>query len=584
MIPLLLELALKSALVAGAALCLVSLLQARPASERADILRGAVCLLLALPLLVVFGPRLPLAVLEAAPPAATTIAAPPAQPYALSIPTEVTTLTVTMWPRSAGLSAGLLLAAAWAVGGALVFGRFLIGVLSLTGWTRAGRRVEDPAWTAPLRRLPAERRPRLLSHPRVPSPLSWGLPPGVVLIGEDCLRHPDRAGAVLAHELAHVRRRDWLFLALSRVALALFWFNPLVWRLHADLIARSEDAADALALTQIDRPTYARALVGLAADFRHPAAFGMAASDHPLRKRIDRIMTDRRPLKTRPVVVAAAVGALVAAATPLAALELIRRDADVRAPVAATATTPTAAPAPLADDRTYTRVVTRTVDGRTVTWIEGDGDIPAPPAPPAPPPPPAFAPPAPPALPTPASFAPLPPVPPVPPTPPAPPQAAEGRYTYRSADSDEGRRIRDEARRAAREARAAAAHAARAGTEARAHAAPHAAAARHAHEAARHAHAAAARAHAGAARAHEAGRAGMIQGAESMIQGAANMREAAQNLRDPAYRAREIERAAARGEVVTDAELIAAAPRLAQGADEMEARAREMRARAGRGD
>ena len=45
-----------------------------------------------------------------------------------------------------------------------------------------------------------------------------------------------------------MRRKDWVFLILSRLALARFWFNPLVWRLHGELAARSEEAADADAL------------------------------------------------------------------------------------------------------------------------------------------------------------------------------------------------------------------------------------------------------------------------------------------------------------------------------------------------
>lgn len=101
--------------------------------------------------------------------------------------------------------------------------------------------------------------------------MSWGLPPGVVLIGDAQLARPECASAVMAHELAHIRRRDWLFLLLSRSALALFWFNPMVWWLHAELAARTEDAADAEALKVLDPGAYARTLIGLAAEFGQPA-------------------------------------------------------------------------------------------------------------------------------------------------------------------------------------------------------------------------------------------------------------------------------------------------------------------------
>ena len=125
-------------------------------------------------------------------------------------------------------------AALYAVGAILVLGHFLAGICTLWTWTRAGRPVTDAHWIATLDRLSdGGRRPRLVCAHEVGTPLSWGLPPGAVLIGREGLARTQDAEAVLAHEIAHIRRRDWLFLALSRLALALFWFNPLLWRLHA---------------------------------------------------------------------------------------------------------------------------------------------------------------------------------------------------------------------------------------------------------------------------------------------------------------------------------------------------------------
>jgi bla regulator protein BlaR1 len=50
--------------------------------------------------------------------------------------------------------------------------------------------------------------------------------------------------AILAHELAHVRRRDNLAAAVHMVVEVLFWFHPLVWWLGTRLVDEREQACD----------------------------------------------------------------------------------------------------------------------------------------------------------------------------------------------------------------------------------------------------------------------------------------------------------------------------------------------------
>lgn len=549
----------KSSVIAGAGLLLSSLPGIRAASDRVDVLRAAVCILLVLPLLMAFGPAFQLPLLPAAA-AEPAMASAPIWQGSVT-PVEGLSLSSTLRPPSPIE----MLIGVWGVGALVVFGRFAVGVMALWRWTRSGVPVTDQAWTRTLERLAPRRRPHLVSVSAVEAPLSWGLPPGVVLVGRTCLSRPETAGAVLAHELAHIRRGDWIFLALSRAALALFWFNPLVWLLHARLASRTEDAADAAALAVVDRQTYARALVGLAADFHHSAAVGMAANAQSLTRRINRIMTARTATRTRPLTMALAVGALVAMATPLAAVE-ITQQAPPAPPAAPSAPRAPAPPAP--------PVVPSLVA------------MPAPPAPPAPPPP--FAAPA-------------------PPAPPAPPRLQDGSRititdggrtrTYRSVEEmdpetrrayqqamEEAAAARAHAAEAREQARAARAEGARARAEARVH---HAAARDQARAATAEARAAAAeaRVHHAAAQAEvrqamARARVEMRRGADEMDRGADQMREEARRLRDPAYRARQIEENRARGQTVTDAELLALSRRLPEQADEMERQAQRMRERA----
>ncbi|KQY96514.1 M56 family metallopeptidase [Brevundimonas sp. Root1423] len=536
MIALLLSLLIKSGVVAGLALSAVWLLSGRPPSERVGLLRAAVVLLIALPVIALAGPDL--TIWLAAAPAAVS-----AEPF---VP-PMTGSAATAAPSFSLPGIPTWIALGWAVGAGILLARFVLGVLTLARWTRSSEVVSDAAWTAPLARLGGKSAPRLLATRRLASPLSWGVPPGVVLIGAAQLKQPRDAEAILAHELAHIRRRDWLFLALSRVATALFWFNPLVWLLQAELGRLSEDAADAEALRHVEPEAYARTLLGMASDFTPVAATGMTGPARSLAKRITKVMTQRRPASPRPLAMMVAVGALLAAATPLAAVELSVREERI---------------------------------------------APLPPLPPLPP----LAPAAPPAPPAPPSGVDLvaPPAPPQVPAPPAPPEAPQvanrgGTYLY---DSDEA--LTDEQRTAVAAARESAVHARAAAREARAQAAQartmaraNADISRHAERTAVHAravaeHAAQARAHAEQARTQAArhmaeARVQMRAGADEMESGARNMREEARKLRNPAYRAEQIERARERGQTVTDQQLLDAIPRMEEGADRMVEGAARMR-------
>jgi beta-lactamase regulating signal transducer with metallopeptidase domain len=526
---LLIALFVKSGLIAGTGLTLSTLVAGRPV-DRSDVLRATVMLLLLLPLAGAFGPELRLALL----PAVEPVTAAPTPLWSGTVqPAEGLTVSGSVFAPSWAE----IMAVFWSLGAVVVAGRFALGVVTLSRWTAAARPVEAPAWREAVLRHRMRKRPSLRASEQATSPLSWGLPPGVVLLDRKTLGEPQTAPAVIAHEMAHITRGDWIFLVLSRLALALFWFNPLVWIVHRQLIERSEEAADAIALGQVDRQTYARALVGLAARTA-PVPLGAAAMAAPgpaLKQRIAKIMTDT-PSRRRPAVVIAAVAALAAVATPIAALEITR-----------------------------------------AMQVQLEGTPPTPPSPPAPPSPPSqvlSAPPAPPA--PPAVDA------PEPPAPPAPPEPGEGVWFHRG--SDEGAA---EARAAAAHAREMAAHARLMALQSRAdgewsreQAEAVRAAADAARQAGEHARLAGeqARAHAEVAMreartAMANARVEMRRGADEMRRGAENMREEGRRLADPAYRAEQIERNRRNGHTITDEELRRLGPSLIRQADELELQA-----------
>jgi BlaR1 peptidase M56 len=88
----------------------------------------------------------------------------------------------------------------------------------------------------------------------------------IVLFASDWLTwSPTERRAVLAHELAHVRRRDYLVGLLAAVGRAVHFYHPLVRRLASRLRLQQELAADALAATVAGgRAAYRRSLAGMA--------------------------------------------------------------------------------------------------------------------------------------------------------------------------------------------------------------------------------------------------------------------------------------------------------------------------------
>jgi beta-lactamase regulating signal transducer with metallopeptidase domain len=71
---------------------------------------------------------------------------------------------------------------------------------------------------------------------------------------------------ILAHELAHVRRHDYLINVFQMVIEAVFYFNPAVWWISRQMRSEREACCDALAVRVTGQPlTVARALVNVAA-------------------------------------------------------------------------------------------------------------------------------------------------------------------------------------------------------------------------------------------------------------------------------------------------------------------------------
>ena len=96
--------------------------------------------------------------------------------------------------------------------------------------------------------------------------------------------------AILAHELAHIARRDWLFNLLQALIDALFYYHPAVWWISATIRAERENCCDDTAVTLTgNRLAYAKTLVrlqDLAKNAKTPAlALGIEGTPGLMRRR-----------------------------------------------------------------------------------------------------------------------------------------------------------------------------------------------------------------------------------------------------------------------------------------------------------
>ncbi len=109
---------------------------------------------------------------------------------------------------------------------------------------------------------------------------------------------PEHLRAILAHELAHIRRHDYLINLLQLLAEAAFYFNPALWWINRQIRLEREACCDHLAAQYAGGPLgYAAALASIA---RHSPALapprpalamnGPAPTPGPLLDRIHRLL------------------------------------------------------------------------------------------------------------------------------------------------------------------------------------------------------------------------------------------------------------------------------------------------------
>lgn len=195
--------------------------------------------------------------------------------------------------------------AAWAAGTCLLSLRMALGL----AWVRRLRDLPQgpaqPAWQARLDAIAVHFQLRgrvaLRLVDELESPVSAGWWRPMVLLPASLLTRMPTAliEALLAHELAHIRRHDYLVNLLQNSVEALLFYHPVVWWLSHRIRAEREQIADQLATELACAPRELACALSELSEMQHTAPrpalrIVQAANGGQLMSRIQRLLRPTR--------------------------------------------------------------------------------------------------------------------------------------------------------------------------------------------------------------------------------------------------------------------------------------------------
>ena len=192
---------------------------------------------------------------------------------------------------------------------------------------RRGCRAAPPAWRGIVNdlkaRLGLHRTVQVVesSVVAVPTVVGWLQPFVLVPVSAISGLSPDQLRAVLAHELAHIRRYDYLVNLIQAVIESLLFYHPAVWWLSRRMRDEREFCCDDIAVRVCgDSVCYARALSSLVSMRDEEPIPALASTGGSLMNRIRRLVAVRPATATRPGAATVAMLAVVAATVAISSL------------------------------------------------------------------------------------------------------------------------------------------------------------------------------------------------------------------------------------------------------------------------
>lgn len=188
----------------------------------------------------------------------------------------------------------------WFFGALLYLIRLGSSLADIRNLNKKSHLIEDEVWRQKVSNfckvMGIKRDVKLMESKYVDVPLTYGIWKLVVLIPTAMLLnlHPNQLEAILVHELAHIKRHDYLVNLFQSVMEVCFFFHPVFWYINKTIKEQRENACDDLVIENgIKRESLAYGLANvLNYSQNNPPEVAMAAvkRQNPTLNRIKRIM------------------------------------------------------------------------------------------------------------------------------------------------------------------------------------------------------------------------------------------------------------------------------------------------------
>lgn len=198
---------------------------------------------------------------------------------------------------------------AWILGVMICAMRPLLSWIAIRRWRRVGTTPVGKEVTELMLRLcdkfAVGRSVEILQSTLVRGPLVFGCFRPLILLPASLLTNlpTSQLEAIIAHELAHVRRHDFLVNFMQTIIETLFFYHPAIWWLSHRIRIERENCCDDLVVSALcNRVDYGRALLAVEENLGVESTLALGASDGSLLARVQRLAgleaARRRPVSS----------------------------------------------------------------------------------------------------------------------------------------------------------------------------------------------------------------------------------------------------------------------------------------------